>query len=86
MSKLMPHDPAARQDCVAPIVTRGPPLDPDSDLVEMMTQVAHERHAGACLLVRIEFVGASGLLELFDFDVVTQVFSVALPSALAEAS
>jgi hypothetical protein len=27
MSKPIPHDVAACEDCVAPIVTRGPPLD-----------------------------------------------------------
>jgi hypothetical protein len=49
---------------------------------------ADGRHAGDCVLVRIEFVGAGGLLELFDFEPVTRSTSSAAlpcePSAVCE--
>jgi hypothetical protein len=55
---------------------------PDDRIVELIGGLADARHGGACSLVRIEFVGPTGLLELLDFEPVTRsASSDGLPSA-----
>jgi hypothetical protein len=57
------------------------PDDSDECLVGFLVDLGERRHKGACVLVRLEFIGDRGLLEVIDCDP-----RITLPSSAVGAS